>query len=112
MIHALTENLDFAAIVLVFLLAGSVWILFKAQQQRGFDLSKMLRDDNGKESALNLCILGSFAISAWMLMFDTLHHEETDWKGLLVFLLIWSGARVAVIAAQKWNGNLPWTKKD
>lgn len=100
-------NID--AAVLAVLLLFTVWIVFKAQQRNDFDWAKMLKDESGKESALNLGIFGSFAVSTWIVMHDTLAKELSD-QQFWAYLITWSGARILVLAAQKWDGRLPWAK--
>lgn len=104
-----STHIDLAVVVLVGLLLGAAWVIWMAQKRADFDFATMLRDDNGKESAVNMAILGSFAISSWVIMHDTLASTLTD-SQLGWYLGIWSGARVVIIAAQKWNGTLPWSK--
>jgi len=107
----LNLNIDLPAVMLFVMLLLAGYVLWKAQQRKGFDFGNMLRDENAKESAVRIGILVSLAVSSWTMM----NHALLAGKdinphifGLYVFA--WSGALVFVKAADKWNGSLPWTK--
>jgi hypothetical protein len=104
-------TLDLPAVILFLLLVAALFVVLAAQRRPDFDFANMLKDSTGKESALNMGILGSFAISSWVIMHDTLSATLTDMQ-FFSYLGIWSGAKVLAVAAEKWNGQLPWAKKD
>jgi hypothetical protein len=106
----LDKHVDLATVVLILLMIGAYRVLRAAQKRKDVDLITILRNSDGKFSYLNAAGVGAFIISAWVLMHDTLSNQETDWKGLLVFLGVWSGAPVINALANKWNGQLPWSK--
>jgi hypothetical protein len=103
-------HVGMAEVVLVALLLASAWVVWQAQKRDDFDFAKMLKDETGKESALNMAILGSFAVSTWVIMHDTLANNLSDsqWWG---YLITWSGARILALAANKWDGQLPFKGK-
>jgi hypothetical protein len=100
---------DLPAMILIVLLLAMGWMCLQAQRRSDFDFARMLRDDNGKESALNLGILGSFAISSWTIMHEAFK-GSLDSQLFWAYCMTWSGARVFIVAAQKWDGRLPWAK--
>jgi hypothetical protein len=92
-----------ADIMLVVLLLVAAWVVWKAQQRQDFDFAEMLVDQDHKASALRLGILGSFAISSWIVLHDTLAGTISDWQ-FGTYLTVWSGAKVAETFAQRWGG--------
>lgn len=105
------RHIDLPAVILFLLLVGAVFVIWVAQKRADFDFANMLKDSTGKESALNMGILGSFAISSWVVMHDTITTTLTDGQ-FFGYLGVWSGAKVMAVAAEKWNGALPWAQKD
>lgn len=98
----LKANADLATVTLVAMLLVAAWIMWKAQKRSDFDFAQMLLDEAGKPSALRLSIMGSFAISSWVVMHDTLDNTLTDWE-FVSYLAVWSGAKVADTFAQKFG---------
>lgn len=96
--------------VLVLLMGVMVYVLWRAQQRSGLDLANMLRDDQGKESGLRMAVLGSFAVTSWALALAA-HRGTLSPEMWNAYLLTWSGAMVFVKAADRWNGQLPFTNK-
>lgn len=103
-------HIDLPAVVLVVMLVGVWRMLAKAQKRRDVDLVDVLRSENGKISMLSSAGIGAFMFSSWVLMHDALAATLTDaqWWGYLMF---WSGAPVANTLANKWTGELPWSKR-
>jgi hypothetical protein len=104
-------HVGLAEIVLVFLLMSMIYVVWKAQQRQDFDFAKMLKDETGKESVLNFGIMISLATSTWVIMHDTLSNNMSD-NQWYAYLITWSAARIFIVAAGKWDGRLPWAKKD
>ncbi len=106
----LTTRVDIATVVIIVLMFGSYRVLAHAQRRKDVDLINILRNADGKFSFLNAAGLGSFIISSWVLMHDTLAGTLTDvqWIG---YLLFWSGVPIANELAKKWDGRLPWSKQ-
>lgn len=102
-------HVGLAEVMLVILLLAGAWVVWKAQQRDDFDFAKMLKDESGKESPLNMGILGSFAISTWVVMHDTLASNLSDGQWY-AYLATWSAARVFIVAAGKWDGRLPFVR--
>jgi hypothetical protein len=97
--------------VLIVLLLLMAYVLFSAQKSReDFDIANMLKDENGKESGLRLALLVSLAISSWAVVTMVLNNTLSTnvWVG---YLATWSGSLVFIKAADKWNGNLPFSSK-
>jgi hypothetical protein len=108
----LISHLNTADIVLVVLLLAACWVVWKAQQRTDFDFADMLKDDTtGKPTALRMAILGSFAISSWVVMHDTLGNNLSD-QQFWAYLVTWSGAAILRYVAERWNGQLPWSRPD
>ena len=105
------SHVDLASIMLVVMLYGCYRMLKQSQRRKDFDLAEMLRDEKtGKLMMLNGAGIGAFVFSTWMLMHDTLNDTLTDYE-FGIYLFFWSGAKVAMVIAQKWTGDLPWSKK-
>lgn len=102
-IEAHTNTAD---IMLVLLLLVATWVVWRAQQRQDFDFAEMLQDDSHKASALRLGVLGSFAISSWIVLHDTLAGTISDWQ-FGTYLGVWSGAKVAETFAQRLGRNAP-----
>jgi hypothetical protein len=100
---------DLAAAVLALLLLWTAFVLWRAARNGKFDFSQMLRDAEGKESALRLGVLVSLAISSWVVVKDALD-GSSDPQLVWAYLFTWSGALVFVKAVEKWDGRLPWSK--
>lgn len=112
-LNSLLTGASFAVIVptvvlLVLLLTAGV-VLFRAQMRSDFDVANMLKDDQGKESALRLGIFVSLAISSWGIVFMIIN-KTLDPGIWTTYLMTWSGALIFVKLADKWNGQLPWAK--
>lgn len=106
----LNGHIDISVLVLVLLLASMVQILRAAQKRDDVDLVDLLRDADKKISTPATAGMGAFIFSSWVLMHDALSGTLTDpqWFG---YLLFWSGAPVANVLANKWDGTLPWSKR-
>jgi hypothetical protein len=102
-------QLDLAAAVLGVLLLATAFVLWRAARNGKFDFSAMLRDSEGKESALRLGILVSLAVSSWVIV-KTALANTLDPQFFWAYLFTWSGALVFVKAVERWNGVLPWSK--
>jgi hypothetical protein len=103
-------QLDVPTVVLLFLTLVSLYIGWRAQTRKDFDFGNMLRDEAGKESAVRFGVLGSFAVSSWVLMRESMAVGSVDAQLFLAYLVTWSGALVFVKGVEKWDGHLPWAK--
>ena len=106
----LSTHFDVPTVTLVLLMYGTYRILKSAQRRKDVDLVDILRNADMKISFLPSAGIGAFMFSTWALMHDTLAGTLTDpqWYG---YLLFWSGAPVANALANKWTGELPWSKR-
>lgn len=99
-------------IPLVILLALSLFIwrvLALAQRSRGFDITQVFRDENGKISGLSFIMLLAFAMSCWYLAVDRLS-AKPDPTVFLFFLLAWAGSPAMLELAKRWDGQLPFAR--
>jgi hypothetical protein len=106
------SHVNAADTVLVVLLIGAAWVVWMAQRREDFDFADMLKDDGtGKATPLRFAIIGSFAVSSWVVMHDTLasNLSDTQW---VVYLVTWSGAAIMRVFAEKWDGRMPWVRGD
>jgi energy-coupling factor transporter transmembrane protein EcfT len=107
----LTLNIDLPAIMLGIMLLISAYVMWSAQKKEGFDFGNMLRDENGKESAVRIGVLVSLGVSSWTLMNHALLAGKDISEGIYsIYVFGWSGALVFVKVADKWSGTLPWSK--
>jgi hypothetical protein len=107
----LTLNIDLPAIMLFVMLLLAGYVMLKAQQKEGFDFGNMLRDENGKESAVRIGVLVSLGVSSWTLMNHALLAGANISEGVFaIYVFGWSGALVFVKVADRWNGVFPWSK--
>lgn len=90
--------------LVLFLMLIATWFIIKRAQHGGkFDFGNLLRDEEGKESALRLAAIGSFAISSWVIMQLTVTASITEtYYG--IYLLTWSGSVVLAKAIEVWKG--------
>ena len=103
-------HFDLPAVVLVLMLLALWRMLVKAQQRKDVDLIDLLRNADMKLSMIPTVGLGAFMFSSWVLMHDALANTVSD-QQWWAYLLIWSGAPVAVAIVNKWDGALPWSKR-
>lgn len=107
----LSLNIDLPAIMLGVMLVLAAFVMWRAQKRTGFDFGNMLRDEAGKESAVRIGVLVSLAVSSWVVMNHALlSGRDINPQVFGLYVFSWSGALVFVKAADKWNGNLPWSK--
>lgn len=94
----LAEQLDLAGVVLIIMLTGMFVLFWLAQRggPEGFDLRRMLLDDNDKPSVLRVLSVGAWAVSSWVVMRDAITVEGADVPLLAVYLAAWSLSPVAV----------------
>jgi hypothetical protein len=106
-VKAFIATIDIPAIVLLIILAMGWGIVKQAQKREDFDFSNMLRDDNNKESALRFAVFVALAVSSWFVIYDTIHNKAGDNQALLIYVVVWSGAKVAEklveALAAKWS---------
>lgn len=110
---AWAERLDVPALMLFFVCLLIIVVLWRASRAQDFKFAAMLKDENGKESALRFGVFVAIAVSSWSLMRVTSAAPLTSEALVQVtwaYLFTWSGALVFVKALEKWNGVLPWSK--
>lgn len=82
--------------ILLSVMLGATWFMVRtAQKRHDFDFGNMLKDEGGKESATRLAILVALCMSSWALIFDTMKNGVVNDKLLMIYLLVWSGTKVA-----------------
>jgi len=100
---------DVPKAVLVVLLFGFAWSLWKIQQRDDFDLAEMYRDENGKVSVFRFTSIGTWVVATWYVMQDMMDAVPTV-EMFFAYIAVFSGAKVAEKAIEKWNGTFPWSK--
>lgn len=92
----LGTNFNFPAIVFCILLTVGLWVLWRAQKDPGnnFDLKEMLRDAEGKPSAMRFGVFVALATSTWAMMTMVIANtlDPTIFLGYVGF---WTGGAVA-----------------
>jgi hypothetical protein len=84
-----------AALILIFGLLFSLWILWKVQMSpKHIDLVDLLVDTDGKASWTKITAIGAFIIASWAFAFMVLHDKMTEWL-FLFYVAVYSGAPVA-----------------
>lgn len=94
-LQALMDYIDIPAVVLGMMLFASWFMIRSAQKRTDFDFGNMLKDECGRESAIRVAQLVALAFSSWFVMYDTIHNKMGDPTILLIYLGVWSGAKVA-----------------
>jgi hypothetical protein len=103
LIHQMIAWLTPINLVLFLILLASAVIVWRAQAGTTFDFGNMLRDEEGKESALRLAAFGSFGISTWVLMQLAVTAALTE-TYFAIYLLTWSGSAVLSKFLEIWKG--------
>ena len=109
-IKQLIGLIDVPALVLALLLLLALLVMWRAQRRADFDWADMLRDAEGKPSAMRFAVMVAVASTTWVLMKASVQKSDDLVQILWAYLLAWSGAPVLRELAQKWNGVLPWGK--
>lgn len=93
------EHIPVIVLVALAILGG--FVLWKAQQRTDFDWGNMLKDENGKESAVRMGILVSLSVSTWWVVWMALHKVLGIYEQLL-YLGTWSGVALAAKLIDKF----------
>lgn len=101
---------DVPKAVLVVLLLGFAWSLIKVQSRQDFDFAEMYKDDNGKVSVFRFTAIGTWVAATWYVMQDMMDGVPTV-EAFAMYIAVFSGAKVAEKAIEKWSGELPWSKR-
>ena len=97
---SLSQFLSVPGLVLLFLLAIGLHVIFTSQKRDDFDWADMLKDESGKFSAFRLGVLVCLVGSTWVLLYITMYTVkdpaglETLFKYYGAYLVVWSGAKV------------------
>lgn len=88
---------DFPATMLLIMVLMGAYVMYKTQKDphNDFDFADMLRDENGKPSAIRLAILPCLAISSWVIMYLVVQNKSIDLWLLVFYMCVWSGAKIA-----------------
>jgi len=105
---AIFEYIDMPALILVLMLSAAWGMIRSAQKRADFDFGNMLKDENGKESAMRLGVLAAIAFSSWYVMSDLILSKAGDPTILLIYLVCWSGSPVALKLGEALVAK--WTK--
>lgn len=90
-------------LVLFALLIATAIIVYKAQNSTAFDFGNMLRDEEGKESAVRLAAFGAFAVSTWVIMQLTITAAISE-AYYALYLTTWSGSVLLSKFLEIWKG--------
>jgi len=115
-LHALVASVTIGvilpAVLLVVLLGFAAGVLWRAQKRPDFDIADLLREPGPdgvmRVSTWRFSSLMAFAIHSayfYASLFIKPDPELFAWYGVL-----WGGAPAALILAENWNGNLPFSK--
>lgn len=123
------RELDFPAMVLVFMLLGIALAMLAAQRNPNFDWADGFKDDAGKVSWGRAAVAGAFCISSWCLIYALMNAIKTtfDADGIvksldalfpwfIAYMLVWAGTKSVdklVDVAHTWvegkTGRPVWT---
>lgn len=106
---SVTINVIIPLLILVVMMA-SIWrlVLF-AQRKEGFNIERIFLDEEEKPSAARLIMLMAFAFSCWYLS-ARVFSGKPDANEFYAFLAAWASSLTLIKLAEKWNGQLPFTK--
>lgn len=112
LLATVTIGVILPAVLLVVLLGFAGFVLWRAQKRADFDIADLLRevgpDGVARVSTWRFASLMAFAIHSayfYASLFTKPDAELFAWYGIL-----WGGAPAAVILAEKWNGNMPFSR--
>jgi hypothetical protein len=110
---ALASSLTINVIIplgILIALFGFVWyVLARAQRSGEFKIQQMLLDDAGKASSSRLFGFIAVSVSSWYLAAKLWAGTSTATE-FFYYLMAWSGAMVFNKIAEKWDGQMPWSK--
>jgi hypothetical protein len=94
---------DVPKVMLVVLLFGFVWSIWKVQGRNDFDFADMFKDKNDKVTSSRFIGIGTWVAATWYVMQDMMDGVPTvEIFGL--YIGIFSGVGVASRAIEKWKG--------
>jgi len=98
------------AIILAFLLAMFVYLMYAAQSRPDFDAANFIRDEQGKESIVRVCTLIALAITSWAIA-ALVFTERITPDYFFYYTLTWASTPMLKMLAEKWDGNLPFSPR-
>jgi hypothetical protein len=93
------------------MLAFVFWVIWRAQKasDNDFHIEHILLDETtGRVSILKFLSLLTFCSSTWYLA-AALLSTRPDWQIYAIYVVTWAGTPALMLAAQKWNGNFPFS---
>ena len=108
-------NIDFPAVVLVFVFMLLLMLLWKTQHNptNNFDFSDMLRDDQGKPSHTRLASFICLAMTSWYVMYAAVKTSgKIDTWVFITYITLWSGVPLASKFIDAYAGRLTPGSKD
>ena len=93
--------------VLIVMLAGLGLTLKFADVSVG----EMFKDDQGRSSAHQFVIFGSWVFGSGILLADLQAHKGASWPLFATYLAVFSGSAVVSDVVAKWDGKHPWSSK-
>lgn len=102
----ITAGIAIPSLMLLFMLVLLTYVLLMAQRRPDFDIAQVLKDDQGKLSAMRAFAFVALGVSCWVIATLTLKGTLTP-DYFLYFLVCWANTPVAMVLAQRWDGSLP-----
>lgn len=99
------------ALMLLVLIILLVVVLVRAQARPDFDVANFLRDELGKESAMRAFAFVALAVTSWVIATLTLKGNLTP-DYFLYYNLTWANTVVLMKLADKWSGQLPFSREN
>lgn len=112
LLATVTIGVILPALLLVVLLGFAGFVLWRAQSRADFDIADLIREQQAdgtyRVSTWRFCSLMAFAIhSAY---FYASLFSKPDPELFWAYGLLWGGAPAALLLAERWNGNLPFSR--
>jgi hypothetical protein len=102
-----TQTFDgpFAVIILML-----VWLAVTLAMS-DVKIGEMFRDGEGRGSAHQFVIFGSWVFASGLLLADLQASKKLSTMGLAIYLVVFSGSNAVVEFIAKWDGKHPWSPK-
>jgi hypothetical protein len=104
---ALASSLTVGVVIPLFILLGIAaaiwWLIAKAQEADGFDISDVLRDESGKISSERLLTFSCFGVSSWVMAVIVFALPNLVVEAYAIYMGFWSATATAKeFAKRKW----------
>lgn len=96
---AAMSSLTVGVLVPLLILFGVAWVIWivisRAQRDKDFDLSNVLRDEKGKESSDRLTTLACFAVTSWVMAVVVFALPNLVVEVFAIYMTGWGGTSAA-----------------